>query len=61
MDIRQSVNKNFMETLLEMKLSHPEVEIWLKKYIKDNDICDIIMTDARYTGKFLNEYQFKVN
>ena len=47
---RRRINKMFVNCLLEVKSSGPLALIWLKKNI-DYDICDIMLSDWKHSGK----------
>ena len=51
-EIRRKVNKNFMECLVEAENGVPGALIWLKKHI-DFEICNIILKDWKYSGRFV--------
>ena len=48
---KRSINKNFMDCLIEVKSGAPLALIWLKKHI-DFEVCNSIISDWKYTGNF---------
>jgi hypothetical protein len=46
---RRIVNKTFIECLTDIKGSHPETLVWLKKNV-DHATCDKILSDHKFTG-----------
>ena len=52
---RRSINKTFMDCLIEVKSGAPLALIWLKKHI-DFEVCNSIISDWKYTGNLFTTY-----
>ena len=50
--MRREISKCFMDCLMEVKSSHPQALVWLKRHV-DFDICAIILSDCNYSGNLI--------
>ena len=55
---RRRINKRFLDCLVEVTSSGPLALIWLKKNI-DYDICDIMLSDWKHSGKSKTNFHIK--